>query len=110
MSQPAVKQITPDNFLSKWSLRNKFLGLGLSSTCFFRAEGMEAMNLQFPSWRSQNGQTLWLSGLIGAMEWLSRPEWRTGPIDPVELGAVQAHLALPAMGRSNRWASCSLRN
>jgi hypothetical protein len=68
------------------------------------------MNQQFPSWRTQNGQTLWLSGLIAAMERLSRSEWRAHPVDPLELVAVRAHLARPAMAHSNRGSRFSVRH
>jgi hypothetical protein len=68
------------------------------------------MNQQFPSWRTQSGQTLWLSGLIAAMERLSRSEWRARPVDPLELVAVRARLARPAMAHSNRGSGFSLRN
>jgi hypothetical protein len=68
------------------------------------------MNKQFPSWRTQSGQTLWLSGLIAAMERLSRSEWRARPVDPLELVAVRARLARPATAHSNRGSRFSLRN
>jgi hypothetical protein len=68
------------------------------------------MKQQFPSWRTQNGQTLWLSGLIAAMERLSRSEWRAHPVDPLELVAVRAQLARPAMAHSNRGSRFSVRH
>jgi hypothetical protein len=70
----------------------------------------KAMNQQLPSWRTQKGQTLWLSGLIAAMERLSRSEWRARPVDPLELVAVRARLARPAMVRSSRRSRFSARN
>jgi hypothetical protein len=68
------------------------------------------MNQQLPSWRTQSGQTLWLSNLIAAMEKLSRSEWRARPLDPLELAAVRAHLARPAMVHSTCGSRFSLRN
>jgi hypothetical protein len=59
------------------------------------------------SWRSGNGQTAWLSRLIEAMEKFSRPEWRARPLDRLELAAVRARLAQPAMAYASRF---SLRN
>ena len=59
--------------------------------------GNRAMNQQLPSWRTAKGQTLWLSRLIEAMEKFSRPEWCARPVDQLELVAVRARLAQPAM-------------
>jgi hypothetical protein len=56
-----------------------------------------AMSLQLPVWRSATSQTVWLSRLIDAMEKFSRPEWRSMPVDGVELASVRARLARPAM-------------
>ena len=54
------------------------------------------MGQQLQSWRSGNGQNLWLSRLIDAMEKVSRPEYRAVPCDRSVLAAVRAQLALPA--------------
>jgi hypothetical protein len=98
-------------FFQRRFLRNQFIGVELSTTGFFSSgQGWKAMNQQFPSWRTQNGQTLWLSGLIAAMERLSRSEWRARPVDPLELVAVRAHLARPATAHSNRGSRFSVRN
>lgn len=70
----------------------------------------EAMNHQLSSWQTQSGQTLWLSSLIAAMERVSRPEWRAAAVDPLELVAVRAHLARPAMVHSAGGSRFSLRN
>jgi len=48
------------------------------------------------SWRSGDGQKLWLSMLVKAMEQASRPEIRKIPCDPTMLLALRAQLALPA--------------
>jgi len=69
------------------------------------------MKQQLPSWRTQNGQTLWLSGLIAAMERLSRSKRRTRPVDPLELVAVRARLARPAtvqLARGSRFQPAKL--
>jgi hypothetical protein len=47
---------------------------------------------------------VWLSRLIEAMEKFSRAEWRSRPVDRLELAAVRARLAQPAMAYS-RYAS-----
>jgi hypothetical protein len=48
------------------------------------------------TWRSRNGQKLWLSKLIDAMEQVSRPEYRSLPCDRSVLAKVSAQLARPA--------------
>jgi hypothetical protein len=48
------------------------------------------------SWRSENGQNLWLSRLIEAIEQVSRSEYRAMPCDPAVLAALRAQLARPA--------------
>jgi len=55
------------------------------------------MSQQLPSWRTEKGQTLWLSMLIEAMEKFSRPEWRARPVDRRERLALCSRLAQPAM-------------
>jgi hypothetical protein len=57
-----------------------------------------AMSQQLPSWRTEKGQTLWLSRLIEAMEKFSRPDWRARPVDRRERVALVARLGQPAMG------------
>ena len=68
------------------------------------------MNQQLPSWRTAKGQTLWLSKLIEAMEKFSRPEWRSRPVDQLELVAVRARLAQPAIAYPAYASRFSLRN
>jgi hypothetical protein len=55
-----------------------------------------AMGQQLPSWRTEKGQTLWLSRLIEAMERFSRPEWRARPVERRERAGLVAQLARPA--------------
>jgi hypothetical protein len=68
------------------------------------------MSREVPSWRAGNGQTIWLSRLIEAMEKFSRPEWRALPLDRLELAAVRARLAQPAMAYPAYVSRFSLRN
>jgi hypothetical protein len=67
------------------------------------------MNQQLQSWRTGKGQTLWLMKLVEAMERLSSPEWRTRPIDRLELAAIRAQLARPATQQA-RISRFALRN
>jgi hypothetical protein len=62
------------------------------------------------SWRTAKGQTAWLSRLIEAMEKFSRPEWRARPLDQLELAAVRARLARPAIAYPAHASRFSLRN
>jgi hypothetical protein len=54
------------------------------------------MGQQLQPWRSGEGEKLWLSMLIDAMEEISRPEFRAVPCDQSVLAAVRAQLARPA--------------
>ena len=58
--------------------------------------GQQLQARQFPTWRSGDGEQLWLSMLIEAVEEVSRPELRSLPCDPFLLAAVSAQLARPA--------------
>jgi hypothetical protein len=69
-----------------------------------------AMSSQLPTWRTEKGQTLWLSMLIEAMEKFSRAEWRSRPVDRLELAAVRSRLAQPATAYSSYASRFSLRN
>jgi len=62
------------------------------------------------SWRSGDGQKLWLSMLIDAMEEVSRPEFRAVPVDRSVLAAVRAQLARPASPYAYGASQYSLRN
>ena len=68
------------------------------------------MAQQTQQWRSGNGETAWLSALIGTMETLSRPELRAMPCDRTLLAAVKAHLARPAVPYGLYGSNFSLRN
>ena len=47
-------------------------------------------------WRSAEGEKLWLSMLVDAMEQVSRPELRSQPCDRLVVAAVCAQLSRPA--------------
>src|ERR1700743_270360 len=106
--------------------RNEFMEPELSTTGFLRADrDREVMGQQLPSWRTGNGQTLWLSMLIEAMEKLSRPERRgrpdrlgtggaTRPVSGAPPGlkpaAIRARLAEPATACCNYGSRFGLPN
>jgi hypothetical protein len=56
------------------------------------------MGQQIGQWRSGDGQTLWLSMLVDAMEEISRSQLRGVPLSPSVLIALEAQLARPASG------------
>jgi len=68
------------------------------------------MRQQLQSWRSGDGERLWLSMLIDTMEQVSRPEFRGLACDPSILVALRAQLARPASGYAHCGSDFSLRN
>jgi hypothetical protein len=68
------------------------------------------MGQQLQSWRFGDGETLWLSLLIDAMEEISRPEIRARPCDPSILLALSEKLARPASPYPYGVSKFSLRN
>ena len=68
------------------------------------------MGQQLQTWRSRDGERLWLSMLIDTMEEVSRPEIRKIPCDPQILIAFRAQLALPASPYPYGISKFSLRN
>ena len=70
----------------------------------------QAMGQQLQSWRSGEGEKLWLSMLIDAMEEVSRPEFRSLPCEPSVLVALGAQLARPASPHVHCVSQFSLRN
>jgi len=68
------------------------------------------MGQQLQPWRSGEGEKLWLSMLIDAMEEISRPEFRAVPCDQSVLAAVRAQLARPASPYPYCGSQFSLRN
>jgi hypothetical protein len=65
---------------------------------------------RFQAWQSGDGEKLWLSMLIDAMEEVSRPEFRAVPCDRSVLAAVSAQLARPASPYPYCGSYFSLRN
>ena len=68
------------------------------------------MGRQLQTWRSGDGQKLWLSMLVDAMEEAARPELRNMPCDREILAAVSAQLARPASLYAYSVSHYSLRN
>jgi hypothetical protein len=68
------------------------------------------MGQQIQTWRSGDGQKLWLSMLVDAMEEAARPEFRNTPCDRLTLAAVSAQLARPASSWTHGVSHYSLRN
>jgi hypothetical protein len=65
---------------------------------------------QFQTWRSGDGEKLWLSMLIDAMKEVSRPEFRSAPCDRTVLAALRAQLARPVSAYGHYGSHFSLRN
>jgi hypothetical protein len=65
---------------------------------------------RFQAWQSGDGEKLWLSMLIDAMEEVSRPEFRAVPCDRSVLAGVSAQLARPASPYPYCGSYFSLRN
>jgi hypothetical protein len=73
------------------------------------------MGQQLQSWRSGDGEKLWLSMLVDTMEKLSqeklsRPEGGATPCDRSVLAALTAQLARPASPYPHCGSHFSLRN
>jgi len=62
------------------------------------------------SWRSGEDSQLWLSRLVRAMEWASRPEVRSLPCDRAILAGLHAQLSRPASPCAYGTSAFSLRN
>jgi hypothetical protein len=58
----------------------------------------QAMGQRFEQWRGGDGERLWLSLLVAAMEEASRPEIRSKPCDSAILQACRAQLMQPGTG------------
>ena len=71
--------------------------------------GRQLQASQLQNWRTGDGQKLWLSMLVDAMEEAARPEFRNMPCDRLTLATVRAHLARPASPYGHASGS-SLRN
>jgi hypothetical protein len=68
------------------------------------------MGQQIQSWRSGNGEKLWLSMLIDTMEEIARPEVRELPCASSILVALRAQLARPVSAYVHYASRFSLRN
>jgi hypothetical protein len=68
------------------------------------------MGQQLQPWRSGDGEKMWLSTLIAAMEQVSRPELRGMSCDQSVLDAFAAQLARPASPYPYGVSPFSLRN
>jgi hypothetical protein len=68
------------------------------------------MGQRLQTWRSRDGEKLWLSMLVDAMEEVSRPEIRKIPCEPQILVAFRAQLARPASPYPFGASNFSLRN
>jgi hypothetical protein len=68
------------------------------------------MGQQLQSWRSGDGQKLWLSLLVDTMEEVSRSSRHGLPCSPSIIIAVQAQLARPASPYAYGASGFSLRN
>ena len=100
----------PGTFFLALITGNEGAALGVVLQRIFGMRSGKVMSQQLPTWRTANGQTAWLSRLIDAMEKFSRPEWRARPVDPLELRAIHARLAQPAMLHRAYGSRFSLRN
>lgn len=68
------------------------------------------MGQQLQRWRSADGERLWLSMLIDAMEEVSRPELRSQPCERSVVAAVRAQLSRPAASYAHQGSGFSLRH
>jgi hypothetical protein len=96
------------DFLQLYGLRERVGDVRVGNVTICGKE--QAMGQQLQPWRSEKGQTRWLSMLIDAMEKVSRPEFRAVPCDRSVLAAVRAQLARPASPYALGASRFSLRN
>jgi hypothetical protein len=68
------------------------------------------MGQQTAAWRGGEGQQLWLSMLVDAMEEASRPEVRARPCTPEILAGLRAQLSQPVSHHPFAASALSLRN
>jgi len=68
------------------------------------------MAQQTQQWRSEDGETAWLSALVETMERVSHAELRATPCARSLLVAVEAHLARPPVPYGLYGSHFSLRN
>lgn len=63
-----------------------------------RLELGQTMGQRLEQWRGGDGERLWLSLLVAAMEEASRPEIRSKPCEAAILQACRAQLMQPVTG------------
>jgi hypothetical protein len=68
------------------------------------------MDRQFRTWRTAEGERLWLSMLVGAMEEASRPDRNEFACEWHELARLHLQLACPASPQASGGSAFSLRN
>jgi hypothetical protein len=68
------------------------------------------MGQQLQRWQSADGEKLWLSMLIDAMEEVSRSELRSQSCDRLVVAAVCAQLSRPAAPYAHQGSGFSLRH
>jgi hypothetical protein len=80
-------------------------------TDFFSAAWMAGLELgrtmgqRLEQWRGGDGERLWLSLLVAAMEEASRPEIRSKPCEAAILQACRAQLAQPVTGYGRTYST-----
>jgi hypothetical protein len=72
--------------------------------------GQQLQPIRSSRWRSGDGEKLWLSMPIDAMEEVARPELRSLPCEAATLLALRAQLARPASSHAAWGSKPSLRN
>lgn len=63
------------------------------------------MGQRLERWQGRDGERLWLSLLVEAMEEAARPEVRSQPVEAAILAGLRAQLAQPAMRSSFVWSA-----
>jgi hypothetical protein len=100
LAGPSVRQITSDAF----SLRHLYpervdgIRVGNEGAGAGRLRQGQAMGQQLQSWRSGDGERLWLSMLVDTMDKIAGSEFRGLPCSPSVRRAVEAQLVRPASG------------
>lgn len=102
-----MKYLTHGRFSLRHGGEERTAGFRIGTGTVRQGQGM-GQRLQ--AWRSGDGQRLWLSMLVEAMEEVSRPEIREIPCDPKILIAFRAQLARPASPYPYGVSHYSLRN
>jgi hypothetical protein len=107
--------IRPPFFAAGLLERVGHIGIGIGTGVGLPSRQGQAMSQrlqprQFQTWRSADGERLWLSMLVDTMEQVSRPEIRSGPCEISILLALREQLARPASAYAYGASHFSLRN